>query len=373
MNADARPIRVPAIDWMRGIVLIVMVTDHASAALNPNRLVTDTVFIYNPEIPLPPVDFYYRWISHICAPVFLFLAGTALALSITKRRANGASEWSIDRDLLVRGGVLILMDLTFISWFWGGGSILFQVLYAIGASMIAMTLLRRLPVLVALVLGIAMIAVTEPLLRPPTGSIWSALNSLFFAGGPAAGSILVAYPVGAWLGMMLIGWWFGQHLLSLNGQFESLPLRLLAAGFVLLGLFALVRGVNAWGNLGLLRYDDSLIQWLHFSKYPPSISFITMELGLMCLLLAGAFAIQNRSPAYRRTNPLLVFGQTSLFFYVVHILMLELGARATGMHLNSTLAVTATVAVLILPVLYPLCIWFRKTKQRYPTSPLKYI
>ena len=141
--------RLHALDWMRGIAMILMATDHASAAFNSHRLVTDSSMFYAAGTPLPWLDFLFRWASHLCAPTFLFLAGVSLALSVDRRRASGVSEAKIDRDLLLRGLLILLVDLTIISWIWTPGSILLQVMYAIGLSMILMIPARRLP-LVAL-------------------------------------------------------------------------------------------------------------------------------------------------------------------------------------------------------------------------------
>ena len=87
--------RIPAIDWMRGIVMILMATDHASSAFNSGRPVTDSVLLYDPSVPLDAVQFFYRWLSHLCAPTFLFLAGTALALSIGGKMARGVGGGSM--------------------------------------------------------------------------------------------------------------------------------------------------------------------------------------------------------------------------------------------------------------------------------------
>ena len=136
--------RYVALDWMRGIVMVLMAVDHASGAFNKGRLFTDSSFLYQAGMELPALQFFTRWITHICAPTFLFLAGTALALSLERRERAGESNTSIDRYLLTRGLLIALLDPILISRFWGYGSIMFQVLYAIGVSLILMIPLRRL-------------------------------------------------------------------------------------------------------------------------------------------------------------------------------------------------------------------------------------
>ena len=154
--------RLPALDWMRGLVMILMVTDHASASFNAARPTADGAALYAGEA-LSAVDFLYRWISPLCAPAFLFLAGASLALSIERKRARGGSAWSIDRDLLIRGGLVLSVDLLLIS-FLKGDSVVLQVMYAIGISMMAMTILRRMPTTWLLAFGLGVFLLTESLL-----------------------------------------------------------------------------------------------------------------------------------------------------------------------------------------------------------------
>jgi len=139
--------RLPALDWMRGIVMILMASDHASGAFNAGRLVTDSVLLYNPQQQLGSLQFFYRSISHLCAPTFLFLAGTALALSIESKIRRGVLSLTIDRDLLFRGLIIVSVDLFVLNWLWVPEFFLLQVMYAIGLAMILMILFRRLPTL----------------------------------------------------------------------------------------------------------------------------------------------------------------------------------------------------------------------------------
>src|SRR5205823_5762155 len=120
---------------------------------NAGRLIADGTFLFKPGMPLPAAQFLTRWITHLCAPTFVFLAGTSLALSIPRRQRKGESAWAIDWYLLSRGAVIVAFELV-PSFFWmDQGKYLFQVLYAIGTSFILMAPLRRLPV--SLLLGIA--------------------------------------------------------------------------------------------------------------------------------------------------------------------------------------------------------------------------
>lgn len=387
--------RLPALDWMRGIVMILMATDHASGAYNAGRLVTDSALMYGAGMPLPPLQFAYRWISHICAPTFLFLAGAALALSIERKVGRGASASKIDGDMFVRGLIILAVDLFFINLLWIPGAILLQVMYAIGVAMILMIPLRRLPSPVLLVLGVGILFAAEWFLPDAlfvpsdAGSVLSALmlGAGFFdtnleAFGPWAAlgipdAFAVGYPVLPWLSMMIFGWVFGRWLLPRKDapDGDSRSARLMGwLGVGGLAAYAVMRGFNTFGNQQLFRLDGSWIQWLHVSKYPPSAAFTALELGLMCLILAGLFLLQRRQGEnVNYANPVLVFGQTAFFFYVVHIFLYETTARLLGVYQDEGLLVSTVAMAAGLVVLYPVCRWYRGFKARHSGTVLRYM
>src|SRR5688500_3360799 len=124
------PRRLLALDQLRGLVMVIMTIDHASEWLNEGRFVTDASWFWKPGSPIPGDQFLLRWVTHLCAPTFVFLAGVGIALSTQKRRAQGDSEAAIDRTLLLRGLLIIALEL-----FWmtpammQGKGVLLQVLY----------------------------------------------------------------------------------------------------------------------------------------------------------------------------------------------------------------------------------------------------
>ena len=375
--------------------MILMATDHASGAYNAGRLVTDSALLYAPGMPLPPFQFFHRWLSHICAPTFLFLAGTALALSIERKVARGEAGGAIDRDMLVRGLIILAVDLFFINWFWFPGTILLQVMYAIGLAMIFMIPLRRLPSPLLLGLGVVILFAAELFLPPglvvpsEPGAILGAL--LLGAGSFDSGLealapwdalsipdvFLAGYPVLPWLSMMIFGWVLGRWLLARKDaeNSEIRAARLLGwTGVGALTLYAVMRGLNTFGNQQLYRLDGSWIQWLHASKYPPSAAFTALELGLMCLILAGLFLLQRRrGDAVDLDNPVLVFGQTAFFFYVVHIFFYETTARLLGLYQENGLLVSTIAMTVGLVLLYPICRWYRGFKMRHAGTVLRYM
>src|SRR5436190_4749 len=284
----AKSKRIAAIDWMRGFVMVLMIFDHASMSFDRDHVDHDSALYTDAmTMPLPAGEFFTRWMTHLCAPTFVFLAGTALALSIERRVAKGAPAWEIDKNILTRGAIIVLLDVTVISL--GLGRLSLSVLFAIGMSMIGMTILRRWPSWALLAFGVGWFLLGEWI----TGLVWKPPGSAPVAGAvpfatPGAGALSIKYPIVPWLAMMALGWVFGRHMSQFaSGKARLAPGRvMLIAGLASLALFAVVRGLNGYGNMFLFRADGSWQQWLHVSKYPPSLSFATLELGLMCLGLS---------------------------------------------------------------------------------------
>lgn len=376
--------RIAAIDRMRGLVMVLMATDHAAAAFDPGRLVTDSVWYYSEEVALPALHFANRWISHLCAPTFLFLAGVSLALSVDRKRGAGVPESAIDRDLVVRGALVLAVDLVLIGWLWGAGQIyLLQVMFAIGVSMWLMVAARRLPHAAILAIGVAALVSGEFTGGSfvTTGEPLDLFTRFATVGGvvPIADGlrpVLVAYPVLPWFAMMLFGWSFGRWLASCRGRpgtAGAAATRMWIAGGVLLAAFVTLRGANGFGNANLERLDGSWIQWLHVSKYPPSLTFAALELGIMALGLAVFFRLgRNRPGDVGPNGPLIVFGQTAFFFYVVHIALLEVSARLTGLHGSAGIVTSWFATVVALATSYPLCRAYRRYKRAHPTSFVRY-
>jgi len=374
--------------------MVLMAVDHASQTWNAGRVNADSAYLpsfdltgpmWDPGTVLDEAQFYTRWITHICAPTFLFLSGTSLAMSFEKRRAEGMPERELDRHLLIRAGVVLACE-ALLSLMAGMGIAMLQVLFAIGTSMIAMVFLRRLPTNLLLAIGLGWLVGSEYVLMQffpipeafsPESPAFPLATLMFFVPGFTE-SAIVFYPMTHWLAMMLLGWAFGRFLLdrppTAEGRQDTEKL-LLFSGMSALLFWAYIRSANAYGNMGLLRDDTTIVQWLHVSKYPPSLAYSLMELGLMALCLVLFMRIERRkSGPVNRWNPLLVFGQTALFFYMLHFILLGGSAIAItgGMMLRGlteTYVATATVLVL----LYPVCVGFRALKRKYPKSFLQYI
>ncbi len=370
------PVAVPAesgrqlpFDWLRGLVMVLMTVDHASGEFNAGRLFTDATFLYRPGTPLPVDQFLTRWITHLCAPTFVFLAGYVMQLSVRRRREQGESEGSITRFLVTRGLIIAALELWMrLVFIPPGGELVLQVLYAIGMSFVAMAFLRRIPAVILGILGVVLAFAAEPLraLVQQTGGAVHDLGTLLVAAGPAK-PFLVGYPVIPWLAIMMMGWGAAEVARSAPARF---PRRVALAGAVALVLFFVVRGLNGWGNMDLFREDGSLVQWLHVSKYPPSVAYDGLELGIGWLLLA--LFLVWRPPAWADVV-LRPLGQSAFFFYLLHAHLLAVVSIALGMHHTQGLAATYLSSAVVIAVLIPACNAYRRYKLAHPKSIAQYV
>lgn len=379
--------RFVPIDVLRGFVMVLMAIDHASEMFNRRRIFSDSIMFWKPGTPLPLDQFLTRWMTHLCAPTFVFLAGASLAMSTESRLDSGDSPRTVDLHIAKRGLLLLAFELLWMSWCMRSpGQFLGQVLYAIGASLLFMIPLRRLGDRALLAVGLGWIAIGELVAGVLTmNALEGTLLSGFLVTGGffAKGRLIVAYPAFGWLAIMCLGWVFGRKLLAWKKDgrdVDRTSARTLAvAGALGLTLFVVLRAVNGYGNMLLLREDGSLAHWLHVSKYPPSATFTGLELGIMALLLAGLFAYSAKRDGVAFGGPLLLIGQTALFFYLLHIHVMKLVGVVTGWHDvkagHGTLGLWSAYVfgLAIVALLYPLCAWYRRKKAAYPRSFLQYV
>jgi uncharacterized membrane protein len=370
------PVAVPAestrqlpFDWLRGLVMVLMTIDHASGEFNAGRLFTDATFMYKPGTHLAVDQFLTRWITHLCAPTFVFLAGYVLQLSVRRRQSQGESEGSITRFVITRGLIIAALDPLWMALVFRppGGLIVLQVLYAIGMSFLAMAFLRVLPARALGVMGVVLAFAVEPLaaLVPASGPL-HVVGTLLVAAGPLP-PFIVGYPVLPWLAIMMMGWGTAEVARSAP---QAFPRRIAVAGVVALGIFFVFRGLNGWGNMALLREDGSLVQWLHVSKYPPSVAYDGLELGIGWLLLA--LFLGWRPPAWADAV-LRPLGQSAFFFYLLHAHLLAVAAHVLHMHGTAGLGMTFLSSAAVIAVLVPACSAYRRFKVAHPRSIAQYI
>jgi uncharacterized membrane protein len=176
---------------------------------------------------------------------------------------------------------------------------------------------------------------------------------------------------------MMLGWVLGRHLLQLGRGDESrIPAEpiMLWCGIGALMVFAIVRGANDYGNMLLTRQGFSLVEWLHVSKYPPSLSYTALELGLMALMIYGLMRLEaSKTEPFNPNNPIVVFGQTALFFYLLHFIVIGLIATATVGFRGGALNATYFAALAALVILYPICRIYRSYKTAHPGGWTQYI
>jgi uncharacterized membrane protein len=369
LQLDKSAQRIAAIDWLRGIVMILMALDHTSWFFNTNRIFADSILLYESGDLFAADQFLTRWITHICAPTFVFLAGTSIAISNIQRREQGISNSVIDRELLLRGTFIALLDLCVFSL--ASEKFILQVLYAIGISMMLMVPLQRLGARVVFFLAVLILAGSELLLMAlwqPGGEVplWLALT---FA--PVFGeTYTVLYPALPWLAIMMLGWVFGERLMTRQPNLWPLERLLMVSGLSALVLFVLIRSIDGYGNLFMHLEGDTLVHWLHISKYPPSLAYTMLELGLMAIIFALLIRLESVKAMINNNGPILVFGQTALFFYLAHFGVLA----ALRLVLDrGGLEQTYWITLLMLIILYPICRIYRSLKWRYPQSLLRFL
>jgi uncharacterized membrane protein len=324
--------RIASIDIARGLVMVIMALDHTRDLLDswsrtnsPTDLAVTT-----------PLLFFTRWITHFCAPAFVFLAGTSAAIQLTRSTdPRTTRHW-----LLRRGLILIAIEFTIVDF---GMSfdlrfrlLIFEVIATIGAGMVLLSFLSRLPIR-WLILITALIFFGHDLLPgPPPMAMAAPSSSLVFnilrtvgwsPGAFQPGSnlmIVVAYPILPWLGIMLTGFIAGRWFERPAPERKRL---FLGAGLIALGLFLVLRFFNAYGDPNPWSAQKTpvftLLSFLNVVKYPPSLLFSLLTLGGLFLVLA---AIER--PAPQPSNPisriLQVYGRVPLFYFIVHFYLIHL-------------------------------------------------
>jgi uncharacterized membrane protein len=350
---------------------MLMTVDHAGGQFDGAHLHGDTAARWVVGSALPAGEFLTRWVTHLCAPTFVLLAGASLALSADKRRGEpGQTRFIVTRGVLIAALDPLWMALAFASYVW----LPLQVLYAIGLSMVCMAGLRKLPTrwLLAAAIAIQLLGELSTRWHPdaePLRSLWIML----FTAGPVFGRVVAPYALMPWLSIMMFGWVLGRGLLVPQSRHHRAR-TCAAIGVGLLVVFAIVRGVNGYGNWLLYRESGDVLQWLHVAKYPASLAFTTLELGIAFLLLAGFLALDDPARPRRGLAVLSLFGSTAFFYYLLHAHLIYAAAATLDLDVDSYgLAKTWIAAALALIVLAAPCWWYRRYKAAHPHGWTRYI
>jgi len=386
--------RLESIDILRGLLMILMAIDH-----------TRDYFTYLPPSFDPtdpgrswPALFLTRWITHLCAPGFIALAGASVYL----QRRRGKTAGQMERLLLTRGLWLCFLEITVISFGWsfalGPG---LQVIWAIGVSMVFLAALQRLPVWLVGVVG-AVIVVGHNLLDGVRAAsfgegaiVWELLHQPgpIFVHHQIVG--VVAYPVVPWIGVICLGYWFGQVAEWAAERRERFAAGL---GAAFLAVFCVLRAVHGYGDaIEFVRSgseERSAMSFFEVTKYPPSLQYLLATLGVILLLYAGIDWMVTRGWAKMGRGAVEVYGRVPFFYYVLHIYLLHAivlgvtayeglnwrfwtvpGAVFVG-HLPGWgfgLGVVYLVWFLVVAGLYLPCVWFGRVKARRRDWWLSYL
>lgn len=386
MNTVITKPRITSIDFLRGTVMIIMALDHVRDYFHADAFIFDPLDLEKTN----PALFFTRWITHFCAPVFMFLAGTSASLVGERKSKNELSMF-----LFKRGAWLILLELTVINFGWNFNiaftNIYFIVIWVLGVSMIALAVAVHLPRKWILLTGVLILAGHNLLdtvhVQGNTFAAfsWALLHdqNVFTWAGK---TVLVGYPVLPWIGIMLLGYCFGT-LYSTAFTAEKRRKWLLGIGGGAVLLFIAIRFINVYGDPGpWSKHENFLKTFLDFistTKYPPSLLYTLMTLGPAILFLAFTEKVNNGFSKF-----VSVYGRVPMFYYILHIYLLHAVALVaaelfTGfswriwilkepLWLTQTLkgygfslSIVYLVWIAIVLFLYPFCKWYDRYKQNH--------
>lgn len=384
--------RQPSIDIVRGIVMIIMALDHVRDLMHVDSITQSPTVLATTS----PLLFFTRLITHLCAPIFVFLAGSSVYLSLQTN-----DDIVHKRQLLIKRGFwLIFLEFTIVNFglFFDIGfhTLLFEVIAAIGFGFIMLGLLLKIRPKTLGITGLIIIFCHNllPLIPFAENSVVKAILSPFFS--PIVvpfdeRAFVMGYPPVPWLGIMLVGFATGKFFERVQETRKRLFLKI---GLLALSLFVALRFINIYGDPALWSTQKNavftFISFMNVTKYPPSLLFCLVTLGIMFLLLAFADEFQNYIKKVT-----LIYGKVPLFyfvvhFYVIHILtlimlfaqgfnwsQLEFASgtfgRPKGAESGLPLSTIYLIWICVVVILYKPCQWFGKYKAENQHWWLKYI
>jgi uncharacterized membrane protein len=391
--------RATVVDVLRGLVMVLMPLDHTREFF--------TNYSGNPLDPQHTTFLLYltRWITHLCAPVFVFLAGTSTFLQQQRKIRSHLTQ-----HLVARGLWLIIVELTLVhlvfNFHWQWNIQILEVIWAIGASMMIMAVLIHLRMRWVLWIGACLVAghnVLEGLTVTKFGRLgwlWQLLHVPGLISGQSMTPpiILVAYPLLPWVGVMALGYAFGNVLIQPREKRRQWNLR---ASLTLVVAFGLLRLSNLYGDP--VRWSSQLTWWrtglsfMNVQKYPPSLLFLLVTLGIAALIAAGIESAEQRDAWGRLRSVLQVYGRVPFFYFLLHIALIHLlalvlsaagggnwrwwltefpqGGVLTGHPpgYGYGLAIVWCIWVFVVVVSYPACKWYAGVKRRSRNPLFSYL
>lgn len=388
--------RMESIDVVRGLVMIVMTLDHVrdffhrDAFLDsPTNLATTT-----------PVLFLTRWITHYCAPVFVFLSGISAYLVGQKKNKNELSAYLIKRGCWLILAELIIVNFS-LSFDPGFSSFLLQVIWAIGCSMVVLGLMVKAPMTLIAIVGL-LIFFAHNLLDylPAANENKSMAMDLFLRAQwseyPIAGgkTVKVAYAILPWMSVMFLGYVCGT-IFTANRSSTKRRKTLIVMGAGLIGFFIHLRLLNSYGDPSPWQSEKNflftLFSFVNTSKYPPSLLYLCMTIGPALLVLG---LLEGRNWFFQKL--LLVYGKVPFFYYVLHFYLIHIlcvivfytngGEHKEAFDSSAPLLmygrpvqfgfdlwVVYLVWILVVALLYYPCQWFGRYKKNHRQWWLSYL
>lgn len=376
--------RIESIDLLRGIVMIVMALDHVRDYFHADAFLYDPTDMSKTSVVL----FFTRWVTHFCAPVFIFLAGTSAFLIGTKRTRREVSSFLVKRGLW-----LVFLELTIVNFAWffnvQFSLITLFVIWALGIGMIVLAVFVHLPLKITFSVGLLMVFghnLLDGFQVEGEGAgalLWSLIHR--FQGFQLSDEyfLFIAYPLVPWVGVMLLGWCFGVFYQPSFAATRKTTL--LYLGFGCIVLFLLVRFFNSYGDPNPWAVQPSpvfsALSFLNVTKYPPSLLYLLVTLGPAIIFLAI-----SENYVGGLSQKIKVLGRVPMFYYLLHLYLIHLlalfaalltGYEASDMVFDTwvtnspnlvgygfNLWVVYAVWIGVVLILYPLCEWY----DRYKTA-----
>jgi uncharacterized membrane protein len=317
--------RIASIDIMRGLVILLMAVDHVRERFFYHLNVSDPMDLDATS----PALFFTRMTAHLCAPTFVFLTGMSAWLYARPVRGGVRSPSGF---LFKRGLFLVFIEVTVInfSWFGNVDTIFLQVIWAIGISMIALSVLVKLPYWAIALIGFVIVFghnLLSPIEFEPGESgytLWAILHDrgVIYDG---AVRIKASYPVLPWIGVILLGYCAGPLFARTMNMINRRKM-LVGLGLGCWMLLVMLRGFNIYGEVLPWQMQESFLltfmDFVNFTKYPPSLNFVLLTIGTALLMLAWFETLSNKF-----MNVLEVFGSAPMFIYIVHLYVLLISYR----------------------------------------------
>lgn len=387
-----KPERVVSIDILRGLVMVIMALDHTRDFFHNTAMLADPMDPATTNVVL----FFTRWITHFCAPIFVFLSGLSAYFAASSKTSAESSKRLIKRGLwlILAEVTIVTFGLTFNPFF---NVIVLQVIWAIGFSMIILGLLKRISFHIVLTTGFLLVFghnIIDYIKLPSTG-LSSILATLFLNSRGsvipinASHIILSLYAVLPWTGIMLLGYCIGPVFTS-NFSHEQRRKFLLITGLLLTLLFVALRVLRGYGDPTIWSPGrNAFYSLLNTSKYPPSLQYTCMTLGPALMLLA--FLERTRSSF---ANVLATYGKVPFFYYILHFYILHtllaIAFFASGYtadqiadpnipfafrptNFGYSLGIVYLIWILVVAILYKPSKWFSSYKTQHSQWWLKYV